>query len=496
MAEDRNSYKNITKAISLFGGVQILQIIVSIIKNKFVALLIGPVGVGIVGMLTSSTDLISSMTNFGLRTSAVRDVSQAYSTGDTPKISIVITVLRKLIWFTGILGMIITFCFSSLLSEWAFGNNDYSVSIKLIAIVVLFTQLYNGRFVLLQGTFQYKAIAKSALIGNLIGLFIIIPLYYIWKIKAIVPVIIVTSLCSYLAVWFYSRKISFPKIKLSIREFWKEGRLMLVLGMAIALSGVVGTGQIYLLRVYISNYGNILDVGLYTAGIAIASSYVGIVLNAMSSDYAPRLSAVANDANLLSLTINKQATLLITILSPLIVAFIVFIKQLVILLYSTKFIAITTMVEWIMFGMIFRALSWSISFCFIARGEPKTFFLNELLTSFYSLFFSVIGYKLANFTGMGIAFCLTYFCYTIQVYILSRKKFSFHFNHDFFKMVIPQILICMFLFILFRILGYSVYRYIIGAIALTGTLFLSYYYLDKMIGIRHIIRNRINKIRK
>jgi O-antigen/teichoic acid export membrane protein len=495
MSEDKNSYKSITKAISLFGGVKVFQILISIIKNKFIAVLLGPSGMGISGMITSTTSLISSLTGCGLRTSAVRDVSQAHSSGDTDRINKTITVLRKLVFLTGILGTIITFCFSSYLSKWAFGNANYSLAFKIVSIILFLDQISIGQTVLLQGTFHYKYMAKASLFGSIVGLFATVPLYYIWGVKAIVPVIIITSLSNLLLTWIYSRKTPYERVKLTAKQIFSEGRKMLTLGAVIALTGVVNTGQTYLLRLFISRYGNITDVGLYTAGISIATSYIGVVLDAMGSDYAPRLSTIANDDVLMTQTINRQAILLTTILAPLITIFIVFIKQVTIILYSTKFIEITGMIEWIMYGMFFRALSWCISFCFVARGESKIFFWNELFSSSYSLMFSVLGYWWGHFTGMGIAFCLTYACYTLQMFVLARKRFGFYFNKDFLQIALPQIIICTFLFVVIKLLGYNIYRYILGAVAIFIVSVISYRQLDNMIDIKNILFSLKSKIK-
>ena len=54
MAEQQSSYRQIMKATSIFGGVQVFQIFFQVIRSKFIAVLIGPVGMGIVGLLTST----------------------------------------------------------------------------------------------------------------------------------------------------------------------------------------------------------------------------------------------------------------------------------------------------------------------------------------------------------------------------------------------------------------------------------------------------------
>ena len=95
MSSTKSQYKQIVKATSLFGGVQVFTIIVLIVKSKFVALYIGPLGVGIVGLYTTTIALVTSVTNFGLKTSSVKNISEAYATGDAIKVATIIGVLRK-----------------------------------------------------------------------------------------------------------------------------------------------------------------------------------------------------------------------------------------------------------------------------------------------------------------------------------------------------------------------------------------------------------------
>ena len=189
MSEHQSTYRQIAKATSLFGGVQAFQIIITIIKSKFVAILLGPTGMGIVGLLTSTTGLITGLTNFGLGTSAVKDISEANGTQDEIRISTVISVMRRLVWLTGLLGALITLIFSPFLSQITFGNNEYTIAFIWLSITLLFNQLSTGQLVLLQGLRRLQDLAKANLLGSIIGLLITIPIYYIWGFKGIVPVI-------------------------------------------------------------------------------------------------------------------------------------------------------------------------------------------------------------------------------------------------------------------------------------------------------------------
>jgi O-antigen/teichoic acid export membrane protein len=118
---ERSSYRQIFKATSLFGGVQVFNIIIGIVRVKFVAVLLGTAGVGIMGLLNAPLELIVSLTGLGIAFSAVRDISEANGSGDQSRIAKTITTLRRWSWFTGFLGAVVTVSFAPLLSGSA-GN--------------------------------------------------------------------------------------------------------------------------------------------------------------------------------------------------------------------------------------------------------------------------------------------------------------------------------------------------------------------------------------
>lgn len=489
MTTERNSYSNIFKAIGLFGGVKVFQILIGIIKNKIVAVLLGPFGMGINGLITSNTHLIKSFTEFGLQTSSVRDIAKATESRDEDRIGLVAAVLRRLIWITGLLGTAITFLLAEKLSIWSFGNTDYTLAFRIVSISLLFDQFYTGQTALMQGTFHYRYIASSSLWGSIIGLIVSVPLYYIWGVKAIVPVIVLSAVTAFLLTWYYSNKINIKKIKVTWKEVWTIGNVMIVLGLAVALSGILRTGKTYITRVFISSTGSLDDVGLYTAAITIATQYINVILSAMASDYSPRLAAISDNRELFVDVMNKQSKLMLTIMLPVILLFIVFIKEFTFLLYSEKFIPITGMIEWMMLGMFFRVISFCLSFAFVAKGESKLFFWNEFASTVYSLLLFLVGYKVARFDGVGIAFFISYAIYSIQVFVICRRKYGFRYTKDNFKSLVLQMVFVFLVFAVLKVFKYSLMRYVLGSIALILSLLYTYKKLDEMIPLKKSFQN-------
>ena len=497
MAKDnRNSYGNILKATGLFGGVQVFEILISIIRSKFVAILLGPYGMGISGMITSTTSLVTGLTGFGLSTSGVREISKAYSSNDEKKKDYTLSLLRNLVWFTGFLGLIVTFALAKPLSILSFQSGDYTWAFMAVSVSLLVDQLVVGQKALLQGTFHYSYLAKSALLGNICSLIITVPMYYFFGIAGIVPVIIANSFMKLLLSWYYARKVSYERVIIPPRQVLKDGKTMLGLGLAISLSGSVTLGSQYLLRIFLSNYGNMADVGLYTAGIAIATTYMGVVLTAMGTDYAPRLAAASDESSLFNQIINRQLDLIIILLTPLIIAFIVFIREVVIILYSQKFVPITGMIEWIMFGMFFRAVSFCLSYAVVAKADSRRFFGNETIVNIYTLILSMLGYKIGGFTGLGLAFCLTYILYSLQMFFLCRKRYGFHFEMVILKKVFWQLLLVICVLSSMKLLGYSWIRYVIGSLELAFSCFMAYKMIDRLIPVSEILSSLNKKLKR
>lgn len=487
MAEDRNSYGSIVKSIGLFGGVKVFQILVGIIKNKFVALILGPEGMGISGMITTATGMISSLTGMGLQTSSVIDIAKAHETNKPQELSRIASILKKLVLITGALGMAVTFLSARQLSLWSFGNYEYTWAFRVVSIVLLLDQICIGQTAVLQGTFHYRMLARSQLFSSIMGAIVCVPVYYIWGFDGIVPVIILTSIVNLLFSWVYSRQLAIKGIVIAFKDAVKGGASMIKLGLAYAMSGSLAMIQVYLLRIFIANTGSIEDVGLYTAGSVIATQYINIILTSMGTDYSPRLAALSSDIPAFIEAVNKQTKLLVIIVTPLLVPFIVLVKELTTLLYSSQFFPITVMIEWMMFGMFFRTISWCLSYTIAARGEAKKFFWNESASLLYSLIFSVLGYKIWGFLGLGLGFFLTYMFYSIQMYILCKKIYGFNYSRDSIFLLLVMFLLISISFILIHMMGQTVYRYIVGLISFITIAFVSYNRLNRMMPIKEMM---------
>lgn len=486
------SYRQIMKATSIFGGVQVFNILISILRSKIMAVLLGPAGIGVLGLLNSTILLISSLTNFGLGISGVKDIAAANESQDELRIAKTIKVLQRLIWYTGIFGALVTLIGASWLSTIAFGDATYTIAFVWLSITVLLKQLASGQFVILQGLRRLKDLASANVIGSALGLLVSIPFYYYLGVEGIVPGMILTAICTYLVAQFYGNKTKMGRVDISHSEVKTQGKGMMLMGFMLSLSGIMVLGESYAIRIFINATGGVEQVGLYNAGIALISTYVGLLFTAMETDYYPRLSGVAQDNAKANELVNQQAEIALLILAPVLIAFMVFIDWVIIILYSSEFIAVNAMIYWAFLGMFFKVPAWVIGFIFIAKGQSRLFFWSELASNLYLLLFNILGYYFWGLTGLGISFLAAYALYLLQVYGIARTKYGFRFQSGFAKIfLVPFLLGWACLAVILFLDGLWVYA--LGLPIILFSCWYSFKELDQRMGLRELMQGFLNK---
>jgi O-antigen/teichoic acid export membrane protein len=486
---NQNSYRQIVKATSLFGGVQIINILIQIIRSKIIAVLLGPAGIGIMALLNSTLSLIKSSSDFGLGVSAVQDIALSTKTANNYQIGKTVTIVRRLVWITGALGTLIVLVLSPLLSKLAFGNKDFTIAFIWISISLLFQQLSTGQFVILQGMRKIKLLAKANVLGSALGLIFTLPFYYNYGVKGIVPGIIGTSLIVLLVSWYFSRKIIIEEVDISFSQTYTSSKKMLKMGLMISLSSFLAIGASYILRIFINKTGGIIQVGLYDAGFMIVNTYVGLVFTAMSTDYFPRLSSVSENNKLCRKIINQQAEIAILILAPILVVFLFFIKEIVILLYSNQFVEVNQMIYWAALGVFFKAVTWAIGYVLLAKSNSILFFISELVANIYTLLFNILGYHYFGLEGLGISFLFSYMISLIQVFLIAKTKYNFSIGTNLLKIFFFQLSIAILSFTI--IYSFSeLYAFFLGIFMILFSCWYSFKELDSRINFKQFLSAR------
>lgn len=492
MAESKSSYLQILRTTSLFGGVQFFNIIISIIRTKLIAIFIGPAGMGIATLLNSTINIISGITGLGIETSAVKHISGSYKNDDLNSISTNVAIVKKLALVTGILGALLTISLSPWLSRLTFGNSEHIFSFVFLSITLLFKQLSTGQLVVLQGLRKMRFLAKANFYGNLFGLMFSIPLYYYYRIDAIVPTIIVASFSSLLFSYSYSKKIRIVKVDVSNRQLTTEGKNIIRLGIMLTLSGFMTLLSTYLIQIYVGKIGGLEEVGLYNAGFTLLNSYVGIIFTVMATDYFPKLASICDENEKVRTSVIQQSFVSILIITPIIILFLIFIPLIIKILYTPKFISISSMVCFGILGMLFRAVSWSMGYIIIAKGDSKIFIKTAIGFNLLSLVLNGFGYYFYGLEGLGFSFLVYYLTHFFVVKIITKRRYGFYFDDDFYTTYIICIAMCLTTF-LFSYIEFSILRYsLMSVMGLLSFVFVLHQ-INKKIALKGIFNSVIKR---
>ena len=183
MNQEENDYKEIFKSTSLFAFVRVFQLAVGIVRNKLVAIILGPSGVGIIELYSKTTELIKKGSGLGISQSALRDISASKAKGDVDGYYKILLVTKRVVLFTSLLGLILTIALSPLLSKWTFGDKTRTIPYVFLSLVTFFTIRTEIQTSILKGVRAQRHLAVSNMIGAIAGLFVSVPIYS-WEKRA------------------------------------------------------------------------------------------------------------------------------------------------------------------------------------------------------------------------------------------------------------------------------------------------------------------------
>lgn len=438
---NENNYTNILKRISSFGGVQLFNVLINLIRGKLVALLLGPEGMGLSSLFLSSTNTIQQFSGLGLNLAFVKEVSA--SKEDPNKIPIIMATALRLIIITAFLGALVCLFLSPLLSFWSFGTFDYTLSFIALSISVALTVGGAGYLSLLQGLGEVKRLSKASIVGGLTGLLCGVPLYYFFGYNGIVPAIIILSLSTFLFYYFsFKASITFDKVKFIWDSHKPLVKKVVTLGLILMTGTLAGSLTNYLINIFIRTFGSVDNVGLFQAANSLTNQYVGIIFSALALDYFPRLSAISNDTDKLREVVNRQSEIVILIMTPLVIILFLTTPWIIKLLLADTFLSISPLMKWLGLGVLLQGVTFPLGYILLAKENRKLYLWMEIvLGNLLWLFCSAIFYYYFSMIGLGISLVVR--CgIDILLYIFVCKK-VYNFKYDFKSILIIAICLLM-----------------------------------------------------
>ena len=251
----------------------------------------------------------------------------------------------------------------------------------------------------------------------------------------------------------------------------------------------------YIIIAFIRMTGGLDIIGIYTAGTAIIGSYFGIVINAMTTDYYPRISAINSDNAKVQEAVNQQSEVGLIMIFPLAILFLYLTKFVIKILYSSEFIPAVDYTDFAMMGTIIMICSNSMGMVLLAKQKPKLFLTSVISQRILSLLVFLLLFKYMGLMGLGIAYFIHGLVHFGVVSTIMGIQFKIKFN----KKVLLNL--CLIIFsclsaVFLRRLDNNL-SYIIGALLFILSSLYSYQYMKREMNINIVdsIKYRITRKR-
>lgn len=422
------TYDHIVKYIGLFGGVQGLNMLISIVRNKITAYLLGPSGIGLINIYNKVVGLIGQSTNLGISFSAVKHVAELSESADNQRRDELIDTVRMWCMMTAALGMLVGLALSPAISWWTFKNYEYTQTFCSLSLIVAMTAITGGEVAILKGLKQLKKVALISVFAALATLAICIPFYYSMGVNGIVAALVISNAAILAIHLYYSSKVAPWRKTITTLKSIQAGIPMAKLGIAYVLAGLFGQGSDYIIISFIQNNANLDYVGLYNTGYFLAINIGSMLFVAVEADFFPRLSSLVNDAKRVNTTINRQIKVCALLISPCLILEVIAMPIIVNLLYTTEFAQASPMATLGIFHLFFKSLTLPLAYLPLAKGDSTTYFISELLYDIFVAIAVPIFFAKYSLLGAGIALSLASIFDLFFIHIYYGVKYKFRFS--------------------------------------------------------------------
>lgn len=413
--------ERILKLTGMLGGQQAVGIVCSIVRTKLVALWIGPAGVGLFGIFNSALDMVSGVSQLGMRDTAVRHIAASHGE-DVPAM---VWSVRRVALALGIVGAVAMLALSPWLSRVSFGSSDGWSSFAWLSLSVLLLTLSNAEGAVLQGLQRFRKLTKCSVAGTIAATAVSVPMFYFWRVNSIIPAILAFSVVTWIAMGFVRERVDYPdRSRRGWRQAFAAGKQFMLLGFYITLTNLVGYAVNYLFLAYLNHYASLDAAGFYNAGFSLINRYAGLIFAAIAMEFFPRLSSVTGRTRAESVFVSNQIGITLAIIVPLACVFTTLIQPAVRLLYTSEFVdSVVPMVVLAMAGTAFKAVSWCMAFVIVARADGRTFLVTETLSALVAIAFNIIGFRIGGFAGLGVAYTAWYAVYTLMIAVVYFRRY-------------------------------------------------------------------------
>ncbi|TWD86092.1 PST family polysaccharide transporter [Variovorax beijingensis] len=442
---DAKSYRKILRSSVIIGGASVINILIGLARIKVAAVLLGPAGVGVIGLFQNLIAVASTVVGLGFGNVGTRQIAEAAGRDDDRAVAV---ARRALAWGTLLLALIgagIFWALRNILAVIVLGDAESGTQIQWLAIGVAVTVGASAQTALLNGLRRIGDIALASVFSALLSTVVGICVLLWWGQTGVVAFVLIAPLCTFLLGYVFVLRL--PREN-SITTPWPlivaQWRTLAKLGAAFMLAGVVATLAQLLVRTIVQKNLGASGLGVFQASWQISMTYLGFVLSAMGTDYYPRLTACIDDYIATNRMVNEQTEVALILGGPVLLAMMGLAPWIIGLLYSNEFQEAQDVLRWQIIGDLLKILSWPLGFILLAAGNGRAYLITETIGFGFFVILTAFFLPLLGIRATGIAFIGMYAVYLPMVYWLAHKKTKFQWSAKIWRQFGAVLGLCVF----------------------------------------------------
>ena len=202
MSDKEKSYRN----TALLGVSSVVNILLSVIRNKVFSIYLGPAGIGQFGILNDFINSIFTVGTLGVGNSGVQAVSKAsVESGDAVK-----KVFNSLLFAFSIISVLLVtaiFIFAGPISQSLAGNDTYIIYLRIAAFALLFKFRTSIQSILITGMKRVGMLARANILQGVITTVLGIILVIALRNQAVPYLILSLALGGWLVSYYQSNRV-------------------------------------------------------------------------------------------------------------------------------------------------------------------------------------------------------------------------------------------------------------------------------------------------
>lgn len=422
-SEERASYRQIFKATSIIGGAQVISIVIGVARTKVFALLLGPAGVGLLGLLNALLSAAGMMAQMGLGAVGTRQIAEAHASGDQARVALARRALIMATLFLSVVGGGAIWLLREPLATYALRDAGLVRAVGWIGLGVALSVAAVAQAALIQGMRRMWELALLQIGGAVLLSIVGLPLVWLFGEAAVPFYVILMPLSGFvLGHVFVARLGKLPPVTAALPELAAQWRIFVAMGLPMMGAAVVGTVTTLWIQTHIKAQLGIESLGLFVAANTIAMQYAGLVLTAMAGDYFPRLSGVIKDKEAARRLVNQQTEVALLLAGPVILGMFALAPLVISLLYSDAFAPAAEVLRWQTAGTLLKVVTWPMGFILLAEGAGRVFFATEVSTVVVMAVATEVAVDQYGLAGAGMGYFAAYAFYLPLMFMFAAPR--------------------------------------------------------------------------